>query len=104
MGTVATGECPRNREKPGQEPAAVTLGRMGGLQDGQSRAESTPKQRGYRSVTWSARARLRGSVVVWCDHALPSNGFGSDTIVQEQAESRSVTQLNHVTLRVDLTG
>ncbi|MGO9341087.1 MAG: histone H1 [Solirubrobacteraceae bacterium] len=54
---IATGEVEDTPEDTGKNPAAVELGRKGGLKGGQARAESmTPEQRS-EAAKKAARAR-----------------------------------------------
>ena len=53
----ATGEAPPELPEPEKDPAAVALGRRGGLKGGKARAEKlTPEQRS-ESARRAARAR-----------------------------------------------
>jgi hypothetical protein len=53
----ATGDAPRFDPDAGKDPAAVALGRKGGLKGGKARAESmTPEQR-TEAARRAARAR-----------------------------------------------
>lgn len=58
----ATGRAPKQKEVATKNPAAVTLGRLGGLKGGKARAESlTPAKRKAiakkaANVRWAARS------------------------------------------------
>jgi hypothetical protein len=55
----ATGQAPKPEEKP-KNPAAVTLGRLGGLKGGKARAESlTPEKR--KAIAKKAAAKRWGT-------------------------------------------
>jgi hypothetical protein len=58
---IATGEVEDSSDDTGKDPAAVALGRKGGLKGGKARAEGmTPEQRS-EAAKHAARARWRKS-------------------------------------------
>lgn len=53
----ATGEAPAEPEDEGKDPAAVSLGRRGGLKGGKARAEKLSKKRRQEIAKKAAEAR-----------------------------------------------
>jgi len=53
----ATGQAPRPDPKPEKNPAAVTLGRMGGLKGGRARAEKLSAEKRKEIATKAAKKR-----------------------------------------------
>ena len=54
---LATGEITETPEESGKNPAAVTLGRLGGLKGGKARAQKLSKARRKAIAKAAARAR-----------------------------------------------
>ena len=61
----ATGEAPKLKvardDKPAKNPAAVALGRLGGLKGGKARADKLSKRRKSEIASKAAKARWKGS-------------------------------------------
>ncbi len=57
----ATGEVPPEPEEPAKDPAAVELGRRGGLKGGKARAEKLSPER-RREIARSAAAARWGNI------------------------------------------
>ena len=81
--TDATGETPEPESDDGKDPAAVALGRRGGLKGGRARAEKlTPEQR-------SAAAR-KASQVRWNRHQAESSDLDqSDHSISPSGERKA---------------
>jgi hypothetical protein len=56
----ATGERPPEPEKPAKNPAAVELGRMGGLKGGKARAAKLSPEERQEIARRAAQARWQG--------------------------------------------
>jgi hypothetical protein len=56
---MATGEAPRDTTVDGKDPAAVALGRKGGLKGGKARAEKLPAARRREIAKNAALAKWR---------------------------------------------
>ena len=54
---LATGEVEEKREDSGKDPAAVSLGRRGGLKGGKARAEKLTAEQRQEIARKAARAR-----------------------------------------------
>lgn len=54
---MATGEIPADTKADGKNPAAVALGRLGGLKGGKARAESLSSDRRAEIAKTAAKAR-----------------------------------------------
>jgi hypothetical protein len=54
---MATGEAPPDSTVDGKDPAAVALGRKGGLKGGKARAEKLPAKRRAAIARKAAKAR-----------------------------------------------
>jgi hypothetical protein len=56
---MATGEAPSDSAIEGKNPAAVALGRLGGLKGGKARAESLTKKRRQEIASLAAKSRWK---------------------------------------------
>lgn len=56
---IATGECEDDKPDDGKDPAAVALGRKGGLKDGEARAESLTAEQRSEIAKRAAQARWK---------------------------------------------
>lgn len=57
---LATGEAELPKTEDGKDPAAVALGRKGGLKGGKARAESLSPTKRKQIATRAAKARWKG--------------------------------------------
>ncbi len=57
----ATDETPKEDEDDGKNPAAVALGRLGGLKGGRARAKSLSKKKRSEIAKKAAKARWAGN-------------------------------------------
>lgn len=57
----ATGEKPEEEPKPEKNPAAVALGRLGGLKGGKARAKKLSKERRIEIAKEAAKKRWEGT-------------------------------------------